>query len=161
MPLGLAAEIHIDGDVAAAVDMDMAVPVDFKNGKRQADIDGRLLVRAVVDLVRFVQRLDAFADKDVEAVRLVADDLKANQNVPKRVLGGGHRHLGLAPRGVNEMLDFLAFHSVLPRFWRLPQSEPLARGRTKCECLLVCVGNAVVGDDFAGNPTKMANSANC
>src|SRR5258708_11720996 len=111
VPLGLTVEIHADRDVAAAVDVDMAVPVDFKNGKRQPDIDGGLFVRAVVDLIRFVQRLDAFADKDVAPIRLVPDDLKANQNVPKRVLGGGHRHLGLATRGVNKMLDFLAFHS--------------------------------------------------
>ena len=33
--LGLAAEVHLDGDMAAAVDVDMAMPVNVENGKRR------------------------------------------------------------------------------------------------------------------------------
>jgi hypothetical protein len=46
------------------------------------------------------------------------DDLKANQNVAKRVLRGGDRHLGLASRGVDKVFDFGGFHSALPQVGR-------------------------------------------
>jgi len=83
VPLGLAAEIHTDADVAAAMDVNMAVTVDFQNRERQVDIDGCMRVGAVLDIIGFMERLDAFADEDMEPVRPFPDDLKADQNVPE------------------------------------------------------------------------------
>ena len=108
MPLGLAAEIHVDGDVAAPMDVDMAVAVDFENGKRQTDIYGGLFVRAVISLIPFVQRFDAFANKYVEPVRLFPDDLKANQNPPSVSLAAPVPTLGLPP-GRERNARFLGF----------------------------------------------------
>jgi hypothetical protein len=73
--LGLAAEVHVDADVTAVMNVNMTVAMDLEDGERQVDIDGRVLVGAVLDLVRLVERFDTLADEDMEAAGRVADDL--------------------------------------------------------------------------------------
>ena len=121
----------------------------------ETDIDGAVLVGAAVDLIRFVERLDTLADEDVEAIGLVADNFKANQHVPERVLGGGDRHLRFAPRGVHEMLDFLVFHSVTSVLMVAGMRSPCARpnNMSMSTCLR---GQRCRHRRFRREPDKMA-----
>ena len=131
VPLGLAAEVHLDRDVTAAMDVHVPVTVDFKNRQRQVDIDRVMSVRAVVDLVRL--RSSASAHSPTKTCRPSGPSrhhLKANQHVPQGVLGGGDRHLGLDPWAWTKCsISWLSI--ALPQGRHLSPSESLDVRRGK------------------------------
>ena len=147
VPLGLAAEVHLDRDVPAVVAVDMAVPVDFEHLQRQVDIDGFVFIDAVLDLGRLLQGLFAFADEHENPVLALRDHLDPNQHLPQGVAEGGGGDLGLDALAVQKMFDFLAFHSVLPRFGGARrEANPLRAAGQSANVYFVCVGNVVVED---------------
>jgi len=62
---------------------------------------------------------------------------------------------------MDEMFDFLAFHSGLPRLWWLPQSKPLRAAERSANVQLVWMDNNVVGDDSVVSEQNSHFSANC
>ncbi len=113
MPLGLAAEIDLDGDVAAMVHMDVPVPVDFQDFERQVDVDGLVPIDAILDLGGLFQGFFALADEYVKSFRASRNHLGANQHLPQRLAEGGGRYLGFDALGVQKMFDFFALRARL------------------------------------------------
>ncbi len=117
MPLGLAAEIYLDGNVPAAMTVDVTMPVDLQNFDCQVDVNGRLLVHAIFDFSGFVQGILAFADKHEDLGFALADHVTAKEYLPKGLPENGGGYLGFGALAVEKVFNLMAFHiftSIIP-----------------------------------------------
>ena len=97
MTLRRFSEVHGDRNVPARVDVNVTVPFDFENGQRQVDIDGRVRVDAVVNLIALAERLDALADEYEQSVLSFPHHFKPYQHLAERFPAGAWATLGFVP----------------------------------------------------------------
>jgi hypothetical protein len=113
MALGLASEIHFDGDMPAAVNMHVTVPFQFELVKAFRRVSRCVLVGAVLDIVRLLQGLVPFPDvyRNVGSIR--RENAGADEDITERVGGCGLHHFRLHFGTVNEDFELFRLHPFL------------------------------------------------
>src|SRR5262249_43173632 len=102
--LGFAVERDLDGDMPASVAMYMLVPLDFENFDGEADIDWRMNVSAVFDLIRLDQRLLALAHENQDFIGALVDNSASDKRLPERFVRSGEHWPGLRTLAVDKKL---------------------------------------------------------
>jgi hypothetical protein len=110
VPFGFTAKTYLDGNVPAAMTVDVTMPVDLQNFECQVDVNGRMLVDAIFDFSGLVQGFFTFANKHEDLGFALADHVTAKEYLPKGLPQSGGGYLGFGALAVEKVFNPVAFH---------------------------------------------------